>query len=98
MTVPPIEVEPTPFIPQYAFNTVSWLKQPDGSPSVSGISLALEVCKEIFTLPRNFLANALAKPHGIPIELALPISPKLRASIEFAKEYAKNIRYSSSVD
>ncbi|WP_147411084.1 hypothetical protein [Pseudomonas cavernicola] len=71
------------------FETASWLKQRDGSPSKSGQALAIEVCREVAKLSPKVVAQALSVPDAIQVELRWPIEPKLRASIKFARAYAQ---------
>lgn len=72
-----------------SFEMASWLKQADGTFSEIGMSLAIDVCKEISMLPTDFVAQALTVPHDISIKSHRLIEPRLRASIQFATEYAK---------
>jgi len=66
------------------FDTASWLRRADGSPSHSGKALAVEVCREVGTLPGSTLAAAIAVPDDVGVELRWPIAPKLHASVQFA--------------
>lgn len=71
------------------FDTSCWLVQPNGSPSQSGKLLAIEVCKDVSKLPNKLIAQALAVPKEVQIELLWPIAPKLHKSIEFATAFAR---------
>lgn len=72
-----------------SFDTASWLKHADGSPSQSSLALAIEVCKEVSRLPSALVSDALAVPTGVEVEFRWPIEPKLRQSLEFATQYAR---------
>lgn len=68
-------------------DAASWLVHPDGSPSLSGKALSIEVCEQISKLRDAVIAQALTVPSEIHIEYRWPIAPKLQQSIEFASAY-----------
>ncbi|MEO8343447.1 MAG: hypothetical protein ABI536_06470 [Gallionella sp.] len=70
-------------------NSAPWMWRANRSFSESGHALAVTVCKEISSLPASFVEEVLAIPNGILIDLRWPIMPKLKASIEFARNYAR---------
>jgi hypothetical protein len=76
-----------------SFDSASWLKKPDGSPSESGKALAIEVCTEIASLPSELVAQALILDSDLRIELRWPIAPKLRASIAFSSVSVAKMKF-----
>lgn len=69
------------------FDDSPWLRNSDGSPSLAGKALAITVCREIGNLSSDDLADALAIPQTISIDLRWPIAPKVHASVKFAAAY-----------
>ena len=63
-----------------------WWNLPDGRPSHSGRSLALEVCREVASLSLRDLHDALFIAPQITIQQRWPIAPRLFASHAFAVE------------
>lgn len=72
-----------------SFDTASWLKHANGSPSKSGLAIATEVCTEVSRLPSTLVSDALAVPTGVEVAFRWPIETKLRQSIKFATQYAR---------
>lgn len=65
----------------------NWWNRPDGSPSLAGRALALEVCRDLCSLSEFDLDEALAIPKAILVQQEWPIAPLLKASYEFAAEF-----------
>ena len=72
-----------------SFEMDSWLKHADGSFSEIGMSVAVNVCKEISMLPADLVAQALTVPHDISIRSQGLIESRLRAGIQFASEFTR---------
>jgi hypothetical protein len=64
-----------------------WWTQRDDMPSPSGQALALEVCREFWSLSSADVEYALALPKGISVTKRWPIATKIKASRKFAADF-----------
>ena len=65
----------------------AWWNRPDGSPSPTGRTLALEVCRNLCGLSAADVEDALTVPKGVSVHKKWPIAPKLKMSRKFAAEF-----------
>ena len=64
-----------------------WWNSPDGTPSVHGRQLALEVCREVAALTESQLKGFLRLPKNVELKEEWPIAPLLKASYDYAKQF-----------
>ena len=67
----------------------SWWNKSDGTPSIRGRHLALEVCHQIAAFTESELDAFLRIPEPVEFEHLWSIAPLLKASHCFAKEFAR---------
>jgi hypothetical protein len=69
------------------FGDIDWLYEPDGSRSIKGFTIAIDVCRNFLSLSEDTIEAALSAPKGIRNCNRKYISSILKQSRKFATNY-----------